>query len=269
MARTVFFISDGTGITAETLGHSLLSQFEEIEFKFVTIPYVNNLEKAGEALTLVNEAIQADQPIVFSTIINPEISSYLRQLPVLIIDLFQTFISPLEAELGCKSSHTVGRSHGVTNYADYMGRINAINYTLAHDDGTNTKNYATADVILIGVSRCGKTPTSLYLALQNGIYAANYPLTPEVLNHVHLPPFLQKYEHKLFGLTIDAKRLQKIRAERFPNKSYSSPAQCEKEVETAQQLFREHNIPFLDTTLKSIEEIATEIRLITKIHRRV
>lgn len=271
MTRTIFFISDGTGITAEALGRSLLSQFETVPFEYVTVPYINTRKKAEQTLVRIKQAHTKDgeRPIIFTTLVNPEISNVLHQGPALVMDFFQTFINPLEYELGHKSSHAVGRSHGVKSYTDYMGRINAVNYALAYDDGLNAGKYANADIILFGVSRCGKTPTCLYLALQFGIYAANYPLTEEDMHGFHLPQVLTNYRNKLFGLLIDVTRLQKIRQERFPNKEYSSLNRCEFEIKYSKSLFKKEHIPYLDTTSRSIEEIAAEILTIADIKRRI
>lgn len=269
MTRTVFFISDGTGITAEALGRSLLSQFEMISFAYTTIPYVNNIQKAEQTLKRIKQALKKDgeRPIIFATLINPEISRLLHQGPGLIMDFFQTFINPLEAELEHKSSHTIGRSHGVKNYKEYMTRINAVNYALAHDDGVNTREYAKAKIILVGVSRCGKTPTCLYLALQFGLFAANYPLTEEDMRDSHIPDSLKAHHDKLFGLTIDPMRLHKIRQERRPNSDYASTKRCEAELKFAEILFNKEQIPYLDTTSRSIEEISAEIMSVIKIKR--
>lgn len=269
MTRTVFFISDGTGITAETLGRSLLSQFDMISFNYTTIPYVNNPVKAEQTLKRIKQAEKKDgeRPIIFATIIDPEINRLFHQGPGLIMDFFQTFINPLEEELKHKSSHAIGRSHGVKNYKQYMSRINAVNYTLAHDDGINTREYTKANVILVGVSRCGKTPTCLYLALQSGIFAANYPLTDEDMQTLHIPDALKNHRDKLFGLIIEPSRLHKIRQERRPNSDYSSLKRCEKELAFAHTLFQKENIPYLDTTTRSIEEIAAEIMATIKIKK--
>lgn len=269
MARTVFFISDGTGITAETLGRSLLSQFETISFNCMTIPYVNNKGKAKQALSHIKQAFTKDgqRPIIFATIINPEVSQILHKSSAFIMDLFQTFINPLENELEHPSSHKVGRLHGVKDYTDYMARINAVNYTLGHDDGVNTREYKNANIILVGVSRCGKTPTCLYLALQFGIYAANYPLTEEDMHTSDLPESLVNCRDKLFGLTIDPLRLQKIRQERRANSDYASLQRCESEIRYAELLFQNNKISYLDTTSRSIEEIAAEIMTIADIKR--
>lgn len=271
MTRTVFFISDGTGITAETLGRSLLSQFELVVFDYVTIPNVNTEEKAKRALEKIEQANQlhGNRPIVFATLVNTEISRLFHHSMGLFIDFFQTFIHPIEKELGYQSSHMVGKSHGVKNDRDYMARISAVNYALAYDDGVNLGDYHHADVILLGVSRSGKTPTCLFLGLQFGIFAANYPLTEEDIGEFELPPPLRKYKPKVFGLTIDPLRLHKIRQERLPNRPYAALKQCETEITFAESLFKRVSIPYLDTTSRSIEEIAAEIMTIANIKRRI
>lgn len=165
--RTVLFVSDGTGITAETLGHSVMTQFESLNYRQMRLPFVNTPEKAREAATRINEIGRRDgkRPIVFSTLVDPACNAELRQADALMLDLFQSFVEPLEQELGMKSTHTVGRSHNISDSESYKHRIEAINFALAHDDGQSAKGLAVADVILVGVSRSGKTPTSLYLAM--------------------------------------------------------------------------------------------------------
>lgn len=271
MKRTVFFISDGTGITATNLGRSLLTQFENITFEETTIPYVNNLTKAECVFKQIQQAADKDgkKPIIFATFVNLEIHKYLINAPGLFMDFFRTFIGPLEQELGVSSSHTVGRTHGLKNYDEYMTRINAVNYALTNDDGANIHDYNQADIILIGVSRCGKTPTCLYMALQFGLYTANYPLTKEDLENLTLPKFLKAEKQKIFGLTIDPFRLHQIRQERRPNSEYASLKTCQREVAEAEALFKQENINFLATTTRSIEEISAEILGLTGIKRRL
>lgn len=271
MKRTVFFISDGTGITAETLGHSLLTQFSHIEFDFVTIPYVDNAEKANAVIKQINEAAKKThfRPLIFATLINPEIRKIITTCDGLLLDFFNTFINPLETELKTQSSPSVGRTHGLVDYTAYNTRIDAVNYALSHDDGVSTKNYNHADLILIGVSRSGKTPTCLYLALQFGIFVANYPFTEDDMTVLKLPDFLAQNRHKLFGLTIDKHRLHDIRSERRANSNYASLKQCEYEIEKVEALFQKEKIPFLSTTTRSIEEIATTILATTGVKRRL
>lgn len=257
--RTVFFISDRTGITAENLGHSLLSQFDSIKFKLIRLPFLDTVEKARDAVAQINEASIADgqRPLIFSTLIIPAVRNIVEQSDALFLDLFEMFIVPLESELGVNSSHAVGRSHAAD--LNYNSRMDAVNYAMNHDDGGITRELDRADIILIGVSRCGKTPTSLYLALQYGIYAANYPLVPEDFETNSLPKSLRPLMKKLHGLTIRPERLQQIRTERSPNSRYASLENCQSEVKQAEILMRQTNIPFLDVTAMSVEEIATTI----------
>jgi regulator of PEP synthase PpsR (kinase-PPPase family) len=261
LERSVVFVSDGTGITAETLGHSVLSQFEGIRFKQVRLPFVDNEVKAIAARQKINDIAQYDgaRPLVFSTLVNPRINAILSQAQGVWMDLFLTFVEPLENELGVKSTHRIGRSHTIANQEQYKNRIEAINFTLAHDDGQTDKDLAAADVILIGVSRSGKTPTSLYLAMQYGIKAANYPLIPEDFDRGHLPASLPGFKNKLFGLSISPERLSEIRNERRPNSVYASLGNCQHEVKAAEQMMRREGIEWLSSTSKSIEEIATTI----------
>ena len=259
--RTVVFVSDGTGITAETLGHSVLAQFESIRFKQVRIPFIDSEVKAISARQKIDDlaAYTGIKPIVFSTLVNPKINAVVKQANGVFMDLFMTFVEPLEAELGVKSTHRVGRSHTISDKDQYKNRIEAINYALAHDDGQTDRDLAGADVILIGVSRSGKTPTSLYLAMQYGIKAANYPLIPEDFDRGRLPEALPAYRSKLFGLSISPERLSEIRNERRPNSVYASLENCQKEVKAAEMMMRREGISCLSSTSKSIEEISTTI----------
>lgn len=261
MKRSVFYLSDRTGITAEMLGHSLLTQFEGVEFEQKILPFIDSVEKAQEAVEQINRAAESDgaPPLVFSTLLNDEIREVMLASKGKLIDFFETYINPLEQELGIQSAHAVGRSHGMGVYATYKARIDAVNFALNNDDGMTTRHYPNADVILLGVSRSGKTPTCLYLALQYGILAANYPITEEDLESPGLPSLLEPYRKKLYGLSIDPLRLQQIRHERRPDSRYASQKQCRYEVDMVEALFRRENIPFLDTSSVSIEEIATTI----------
>ncbi|MFZ2629466.1 MAG: pyruvate, water dikinase regulatory protein [Rugosibacter sp.] len=268
--HTVFFISDGTGITAETLGHSLLSQFEGINHTQVRMPFIDSVDKARNCVARIAEAKARDgsRPIVVSTLVNSEAVSVLREADALILDFFGAFTAPLEEEFGVKSSHTIGRSHSRVNSSEYVARIDAINFTLAHDDGVSDADLDKADIILVGVSRSGKTPTSLYLAIQFGIKAANYPLIPEDFERNKLPDGLAKHKHKLFGLTISPERLASIRQERRPDSTYASIKNCRWEIEQAQKLMHREGIQWLDSTTKSIEEIGATLLQTINIDRR-
>jgi len=269
--RTAFFISDRTGITAEMLGQSLLTQFDPIEFQRITIPFVDSVEDAEAAVEQVNAAVIEDgaRPIVFSTLVDDDVRKVIGKMNALVLDLFEMFIIPLEAELGLHSSHTVGKSHSTANFSSYNQRIEAINYTLTHDDGATNRNLEDADIILVGVSRSGKTPTCLYMALQFGIKAANYPLIPEDLQQMKLPPVLLQHRSKLYGLSITPERLQQIRSERRPDSKYAALANCKFEVQAAEAMMHQASIPFLDSTTKSIEEIATTILHTAHLARRI
>jgi regulator of PEP synthase PpsR (kinase-PPPase family) len=259
--RTVFFVSDGTGITAETFGSSILAQFDALKFRLRRIPFVDSMEKADDAANVIESQFQEDgkRPIVFSTLVNTKILGRIKKIRALHLDMFQTFVEPLERELNIKSSHTIGRFHHATESDAYKNRIEAINFSLAHDDGQSVKNLNDADVILIGVSRSGKTPTSLYLAMQHGLKVANCPLIPEDFERNTLPSTIVPFKKKLFGLTIDPDRLSQIRHERRPGSKYASIENCRMEVSSAESLMKREHIAWLSTTTKSIEEIATTI----------
>jgi regulator of PEP synthase PpsR (kinase-PPPase family) len=260
--RTVFFISDGTGITAETFGNAILAQFET-EFRHVRMPFVDTPDKAHQAVRQIKHTaeLEGKRPLVFSTIVNMEVLAVLRANcdEGMLMDMFGTFVEPLEAELGIKSNHRVGRFSDASKSKAYNDRIEAINFSLAHDDGQSHRDLANSDVILVGVSRSGKTPTSLYLAMQYGLKASNYPLIPEDFDRHQLPPALAPHRKKIFGLTIAPERLSEIRHERRPNSQYASLANCREEVALAEAMMRREGIRWLSTTTKSIEEIATTI----------
>lgn len=259
--RRIYFISDGTGITVENLGQSLLTQFSDLEYKSKKYPYINTKEKAKAITKKIIEKNKDSEfrPIILSTLISDEIRSEIKKSNVFMIDFFEEHIDPLEQELGIRSNHTIGKTHSLTDIMRYDARMDAINFTLYTDDGLALKKYEDAQIIIIGISRCGKTPTCLYMSIQYGIKAANYPLVDEDLEDHKLPHFLEKYKHKIYGLSIDPKRLQTIRHKRRPNAKYSDLKQCQYEVKQAEQLFQREKIPFLYTTSHSIEEIAAHI----------
>jgi len=271
MKRPVFYISDRTGITAEVLGHGLLTQFDGQTFEHIMIPFVDTMDKAQQALTRINHASEQYQcrPLVFSTMVNANERQLVSQCNGLFIDLFETFQPRLEQELHTQAATVIGRAHGVAKNNSYKTRIDAINFALKNDDGANTENYSEADIVLVGVSRCGKTPTCLYLALQYGIMAANFPLTDDDFDGSRLPKALIPVRSKLYGLTIDAERLHTIRQERLANSQYASLKQCQKEIRAAEAIFNHENIPYLDTSNYSIEEITTSILHQTGIERHL
>jgi [pyruvate, water dikinase]-phosphate phosphotransferase / [pyruvate, water dikinase] kinase len=269
--RAIFFVSDGTGITAEMLGHSMLSQFDRINFQQTVMPFIDTVEKAHECRAQIEEVGRRSgtRPIVFTTLVNQDVRVILGDANCLVLDFFERFIGPLEGELETKSSHTIGRSHAAADRKEYQDRIEAINFALAHDDGVSDRDLDKADVILIGVSRSGKTPTCLYLALQFGVKAANCPLIPEDFERNKLPTPLEPFRDKLYGLTIVPERLREIRQERRPGSKYADLENCRDEVKSAEELMRRHSIRMLNSTTRSIEEIATKIIQDVRIVRRV
>ena len=259
--RTVFFISDGTGITAETFGNAILAQFDFAPRR-VRLPFIDTPDKAHQAVRQVNHTgeLEGKRPIVFTTVVDREALRIIREgCKAMLLDMFGTFVAPIEQEIGITSHHRVGRFSDVSKSQAYHDRIEAINYSLAHDDGQSNRDLEGSDVILIGVSRSGKTPTSLYLAMQHGLKAANYPLIPEDFERRQLPPALVPHKKKIFGLTIAPERLSEIRSERRPGSRYASIENCRMEISEAEAMMRRSGIRWLSTTTKSIEEIATTI----------
>jgi len=259
-SRTVFFVSDRTGITVETLGRALLSQFEEITFKTENLPFVDDVTEAERAARRIDRAAEADgaPPIVFSTLVDQELRAIIQHTDCVFLGFFEYYLERLSDTLGIKALGAVGRSHS-SDASDYVQRIDAINFALEHDDGLSAETLEKADIIITGVSRSGKTPTCLYLSMQFGIRAANYPLTEEDLELPQLPNSLKSHKQKLFGLRIDPQRIRSIREQRRPHSRYASLAQCQYETRQVERLFKQVGIPYIDTTSKSIEEISTTI----------
>lgn len=260
-ARTVCFVSDRTGVTAETLGHSLLSLFDGMAFTSVTMPFVLDAAQARGVVARI-DALGMERgvkPVVFCTVVDQETRAVIKGADALVIDLF-AFVGELEAELGAKAG-AVGSPamHGAKTDPNYAARIDATNYALANDDGAGARDYRSANVVLLGVSRSGKTPTCLYLALQYGVFAANYPLADEDLEAGRLPRALAPHRQKLYGLILSAERLQQIRSERRPGSRYASPQQVQYELRAARALYDRYGVPYLDVTECSIEEIASRI----------
>jgi regulator of PEP synthase PpsR (kinase-PPPase family) len=257
--RAVFYVSDGTGITAETLGQTLLTQFDGVDFQATTLPFINSVDRARQTVDYINHvaAQTGARPLIFSTTVNDEIRAILRGAQGFFLDLFDTFVHAIEGELVQKSTHAQGRAHGLANLQRYSSRIEAMNFAMEHDDGQSARDLSRAEVILVAPSRCGKTPTTLYLALQHGIFACNAPLTEDDLEAQRFPKALGGFEKKLFGLISDPERLAQVRGERRPGSKYASLAQCAYELRQAEQMFVRHGVPFVNSANMSIEEIAT------------
>jgi len=258
--RSVFFVSDGTGITAETLGNSILAQFA-VKPRHVRRPFIDTVDKAFQVVREINAAGEREgkRPVIFTTLANDEVLDILKTGHGKVFDMSNHSVEPLEERFGLKSNHRVGRFSDASQDREYNDRIDAINFTLEHDDGQSSRSLETSDVVLVGVSRSGKTPTSLYLAMQHGIKAANVPLIPEDFERGFLPTMLKPHKKKCFGLTIDPVRLSQIRNERRPGSKYASLENCRMEVNQAESMMRREGIAWLSSTHKSIEEIATTI----------
>ena len=269
--RSVFFISDGTAITAETLGHSLLAQFPNVDFDIHIIPYISSEEAATNVVAEINDRAKRDgqKPLVFDTLVDPYVRDIINTANAVNLDVFEGLISKLSEELGTPPTTLVGQTHAVTDSESYKARIDAVHFALDNDDGARTRHYDKADLILIGVSRSGKTPTSIYLSLQFGIRVANYPLTEEDLDDNRLPAVLRPHKHKLFGLMIDAERLVAIRSERKANSRYASFNQCQMELRAIEGIYISEGIKFLNVSEMSIEEISTRVLQMTGLKRRI
>lgn len=269
--RSAYFISDGTAITAETLGRSLLSQFGNVKFDIKVIPYVSTIELARVAVERINESYRLSglKPLVFDTIVSDEIRAIINDANACNLDIYEGLIGRIADEIGQTPDPHSGMAHGRVDSDDYKSRIDAVHFALDNDDGARTTHYDGADIILVGLSRSGKTPTSLYLALQFGIRAANYPLTEDDLDTSQLPKALQPYRDKLFGLTIDTERLVRIRQERKAGSRYASLAQCQEEQRAIQAIYTTQKIPNLNVSEMSVEEIATRILQMTGLARRI
>lgn len=269
--RSVFFISDGTAITAETLGHSLLAQFPHVDFDIHIIPYISSEEAATVVVAEINERSKKDgqKPLVFDTLVDPYVRDIINTADAINLDVFEGLIGRLSEVLETKPTTLVGQTHAVTNSESYKSRIDAVHFALDNDDGARTRHYDKADLILIGVSRSGKTPTSIYLSLQFGIRVANYPLTEEDLDDNRLPAVLREHKSKLFGLMIDADRLVAIRSERKANSRYASFNQCQMELRAVEGIYISEGIKHLNVSEMSIEEISTRILQMTGLKRTI
>lgn len=269
--RDVFYISDGTAITAETLGHAVLGQFS-LDLQQTTLPFVESTERAKQVKNLINQSNEkyGIQPLVFYSMVVPEIKQIIEQANALFYDVLKVLVEPLERDLAIKATPQLQRSHSINkDSASYHNRIAAIEYTLAHDDGISLNHLEQADIILLGVSRCGKTPTSLYLAMQCGLRAVNYPFIADDMSALKLPKAIEPYRFKTFGLTIDIERLVAIRNERLADSNYASPEQCQDELQKVEAMFRREAIPYLNTSSLSVEEISTRLLSMSGLKRKM
>ncbi len=266
MKRRILFISDGTGITAETLGHSLMTQFPGVQFEQKRYAFIDTLDKARDLCASLREF--PEDTLILLTVADEQIRKLLLELPGQVLDIFTFAISWMSRALGQAPEQHVGHAHGLVDPKAYQQRIDAVNYALRFDDGLG-RDYGESDVILVGVSRSGKTPTCLYLALHYGVKAANYPLTENDFDQAGLPTMLAAWKSKLFGLSIDPFRLHQIRQARRPGSRYAALDVCRREVAFGERLFQRHGIPFLNTTETSIEEISAKVLAMLQLEKRL
>jgi regulator of PEP synthase PpsR (kinase-PPPase family) len=254
--RVAFCVSDHTGVTVEAVANSVLSQFPALEFSLIVLPFVDSPDKARAAAERIAATPDA---LVFSTLTDPALRAALRDGHASLFDVFDLIVPSVENALGQAATPSGGRTHGMAS--DYESRMDAVNFSLALDDGLQPQRLDQADLILVGVSRGGKTPTALYLARQYGLRVANYPLTPDDLAQDSLPAILLAHLPRLRALTLSAERLAAIRQARYPDSRYASLAQCRWELTAAERLFERHALPVIDSTRMSVEEIAARLRI--------
>ncbi len=256
----VFFLSDSTGISAETMGNALLIQFPDLVFERRTIPFISTVEVAQQVVAILDEAMGGPvTPLVFTTTAEDEIRNELRRTTAPLIDFFEMHMHRVEGILGQRGMREAARLHGVGDIKRYNSRMAAVEFTIEHDDGQSVRALDRADVILLAPSRCGKTPTSMYLALQHGLFVANYPLVDEDLESSELPRPVRSYADRCFGITTTVDRLSRVRNERRPGSRYAEVAQCRWELRRAQEIYAAHRVPVIDSSAKSVEEMATMI----------
>ncbi len=258
--RTIFCVSDHTGLTAANYAHSAISRFENVDAVYVMRPFADDIDKIDAVVSEIDAvAATGPRPIVFTTLTDETLRERISEADALVLGLLEHFVELLAGELAEQPSKNVGTWHSISDTSTYQLRLDALDFTLMTDDGLGLRHYANADIIIVGVSRAGKTPTCLYLSMQYGLLAANYPVTIDELKAGSLPETLRPFRDRLFGLTIDPVRLHQIRQKRRPDSEYSSMRICTDEVSLAERLFRRESIPFTDSTVQSIEEITSTI----------
>lgn len=267
MTRTAFYISDGTAITAETIGHATLSQYD-FDIEHITVPFIESADEALRLQAQINRRYKTTghRPFVFYTFVDLSLANIVCDSNSICFDVIKPFTKQISNTLNIEATPVKHRTHSIKEHK-YDARIEAMNFALANDDGQTTENYDNADVILVGVSRSGKTPTSIYLALQCGIKAANYPFIEDDMEDLTLPETLKRNKKKIFGLTIEPARLAAIRNERYANSKYASIRQCRMELREVERMYKSNKIPFINTTHFSVEEISAKIIAEMKLER--
>ena len=257
-SKDVYYISDSTGILITNLAHALLCQFPEINFHEEKFPFVRTVEEAEKILAYILKHSSGRRPIIFSTITDPKVRQVLDSPEVEFFDAFDYFLQRLENSLEATALRVPGFSRHI-DHISMADRVEAIHFCLEHDDGTRVQEYDEANVIMLGVSRTGKTPVSVYLATQMGLKAANFPLTSEHLDVYQLPEHIRRNRKCAIGLTTTPELLHSVREKRYAGSKYAHFSTCREEIRKAEQIFERYQIPIVNTAGKSIEEIATQV----------
>lgn len=258
---TIFILSDGTGETAATMIRAALVQYSDEEINIVRCKNVRTEEQIDSLI----EDVQARNGIVVFTMVSPQMSRKVMETTgekgITAIDLMGPLLSALDQYMGHTSSgHTAGLLRAVDE--QYFKRIEAIEYTVKHDDGKTLSHLHQADIVLVGISRTSKTPLSIFLS-HKGWKVANIPM---VLN-TPLPEELFKIDQRrIVGLTIDPESLTRIRKKRLekfgqdPGGEYANMAHIHSEIDYASQIFKQNRRwPVFDVTDRALEETAAEI----------
>ncbi|MGC1358795.1 MAG: pyruvate, water dikinase regulatory protein [Xanthobacteraceae bacterium] len=253
-------VSDSTGETLITVSRAAAAQYTKI----VLVEHVHPLIRTPKQLDRVLADIEESPGIVLYTLLQENLVARLeekcRAIGVPCLSILGPVLHLFQAYLGAESTHKVGAQH--TLNAEYFRRIDALNYTMMHDDGQHAGDLEEADVLLIGVSRTSKTPTSIYLA-NRGVKTANIPLVPGI----PLPPGIEGLKKPLVvGLFASAERIVQIRENRLlglkahrDGDKYIDQQAVAEEIAASRRLCAKHNWPLIDVTRRSIEETAAAV----------
>ncbi|WP_028582415.1 pyruvate, water dikinase regulatory protein [Desulfogranum japonicum] len=262
--KNVYYISGSTAILAEDMGRALLAQFSGFRFKEEKIPFIHTVAEAEEALNRILDQCKEEKPLLFCTIMDQHTRDVFNHPDVLFFDIFLETLEKVETSLGVCALREPGYSRHFT-MSKMTKRVDAIHYSLEHDDGTKPKDYDIADLILVGVSRTGKTPVSIYLATHMELKAANFPLTADHLGKHELPKEIVKNKSRAIGLTASPRYLHEIREKRYHGSTYASLDTCTRELQQARQLYRRYDLKTLNVEGRSIEELAVQaVQLVGK-----
>jgi len=263
----IHLVSDATGETLNAVAKAACAQFEGSR----PTEHVYALVRSARQLERALKDIENAPGIVLCTMMNEELrdrlEAHCQRLGMPCLSVLDPVLSALASYLGIELSHKSGGQHALT--AEYFQRMDALNYTMSHDDGQNVEDFEDADVVLLGVSRTSKTPTCIYLA-NRGFKAANVPIVKDMT----LSPAVERISRPLVvGLTITTHRLLQIRRQRLlsmkvaKETTYIDEQEVQKEIVFARKLFDKHGWPVLDVSRRSIEETAaTIINMISKRH---